>query len=101
MNDTTRFVMVDRPDGFDLTLAELTASLGAERATIVELTEVGILEPVGASVDEWRFAAQDLRRCRIALRLVADLGVNAAGAALALDLLARIDELERRIDPER
>ncbi len=100
MNDTNRFVLVGRPDGFDFTLTELSATLGADHATIVELTEYGVLEPVGEHPSDWRFGAGDLRRCRIALRLLEDLGVNAAGAALALDLMARIDALERRTDPD-
>ena len=95
MTDTTRFVLVDRPDGFDFTLTELSTSLGADTTLIVELVEVGVVDPIGTSAEDWRFAGSDLRRCRIALRLIEDLGVNAAGAALAVELLTRIDELER------
>jgi hypothetical protein len=37
------------------------------------------------------------RRLAIAMRLRRDLGVNVAGALLACDLLARIEELEARL----
>ena len=48
---------------------------------------------------EWRFSGAQLRRARIALRLERDLGVNAAGVALALELLEELEQLrrERRI----
>lgn len=98
MTDTTRFVLVDRPDGFDFTLTELSTSLGADAAVIVELVEVGVVDPIGSGAGDWRFAGSDLRRCRIALRLIQDLGVNAAGAALAVDLLERLSALERSTD---
>jgi hypothetical protein len=44
-----------------------------------------------------RSAALALRR---AVRLRRDLGLNYAGAVLATELLARIDELERRLGDE-
>jgi chaperone modulatory protein CbpM len=44
---------------------------------------------------EWRFSGAQLRRARIALRLERDLGVNAAGVALALELLEELEQLRR------
>lgn len=77
----------------DFSLDELSGICAVERHRIVELVEEGILE--ANSVTEWRFSGSVLRRARIALRLQRDLGVNAAGIALALELLERVDSLER------
>lgn len=77
-----------------LTLEELCAACAAERQDLLELLEQGLLEadmqPGG------RFAGGALRRMRMALRLRRDLGVNAAGAVLVVELLERIHVLEGR-----
>ena len=63
------------------------------RAWVIE----GVLEPEGATPEEWRFAGTSLRRARTALRLSRDLEVNLAGIALALDLLDEITRLKSRL----
>lgn len=66
--------------------------------------EQGILEPSGRRGRHWCFPYASVRRTSVALRLQEDLGVNLAGAALALELLERIDKLNARlraIGPER
>jgi chaperone modulatory protein CbpM len=45
----------------------------------------------------WRFSGTHLRRATVALRLQRDLGVNLAGAALALELLDELDTLRARL----
>jgi len=79
------------------TLAELCRYCAVEAELIEVLVEQGILEPVGRHGSHWCFPASSLRRTRITLHLQRDLGVNLAGAALALDLLERIDELDARL----
>lgn len=74
-----------------LTLTELCRSCAVSEAQVFELVDQGVVEPLGREPDGWRFVGGSLRRVRLALHLQRDLGVNAAGAALALDL---IDELE-------
>ena len=83
-------------EGVELTLAELcrTCQLPAER--VYELVEEGIIEPLGREPAGWRFRWTSVRRVRCALRLEHDLGVNLAGAALALDLLEELDRLRAR-----
>jgi chaperone modulatory protein CbpM len=80
-----------------LTLAELCRCFAVEAELIEELVEQGILEPAGRRGRHWCFPASSLRRTRITLHLRRDLGVNLAGAALALDLLERIEELDARL----
>lgn len=78
-------------------MAELCRSCGVEAEFIEALVEQGILEPTGKRGRHWCFSASSLRRTRITLHLQQDLGVNIAGAALALELLERIEELESRL----
>lgn len=78
-------------DQAGLTLAELCLSFQLSAVEVRELVEEGIIEPV-LEQGQWRFQGGSLRRVRCALQLSRDLGVNWAGAALALELL---DELKR------
>ena len=79
------------------TLAELCRCFDVEAEVIEAMVEQGILEPVGTRGSHWCFPSSALRRTRITLHLQHDLGVNLAGAALALDLLERIEELDARL----
>jgi chaperone modulatory protein CbpM len=79
------------------TLAELCRSCAVEAELIEAMVEHGILEPTGRRGRHWCFPAGSLRRTRITLHLQRDLEINLAGAALALDLLERIEELEARL----
>jgi len=79
------------------TLAELCRCFAIEAEFVEALVEQGILEPAGRRGYHWCFPASSLRRTRITLHLQRDLGVNLAGAALALDLLERIEELDARL----
>ena len=84
-------------DKREVTLAELcrTARLPAEY--VIELVEHGIIEPAGREPSVWHFEGLCVRRVRRVRRLQRDLGVNLAGAALALDLLEEMDRLHERI----
>jgi len=78
-----------------LSLADLCRSCTVETQTITTLVSEGILDPMGADTEHWRFTVSSLRKVRTVIHLQRDLGVNLEGAALALDLLDRIAELER------
>jgi len=83
---------------YDLvTLSDLCRSCTVEVETITLLVEEGILDPVGNDVEHWQFTVTSLRRVKTAIHLQRDLGVNLAGAALALELMDRITELESRL----
>lgn len=70
-----------------LRLDELCERLCVERRWVLELVELGALEPGGgAEPAAWSFAASEVPRLRAIARLVDDLGVNLAGAAIILEL---------------
>ena len=56
-----------------------------------------MLSPQGPDPQEWRFGSADLGRALSALRLERDLGVNPAGAALAIELLDEMQQLRDRV----
>lgn len=84
-------------EDIELSFAELcrVCRLPAERA--LKLVDEGIVEPAGRDVAEWRFQSISIKRVRCAIHLERDLGVNPAGAALALDLLEELEELRARL----
>jgi chaperone modulatory protein CbpM len=80
----------------ELTLAELCRACGLPAEQVYALVEEGVIDPIGRSPAHWRFRGISVRRARCALRLERDLGVNFAGAALALDLLDELEMLRAR-----
>jgi len=80
-----------------LELPEFCACLRVEPGWVGELVAAGVIEPHGPSPDAWSFPASALARARVTVRLVEDLGVNLAGAAVILDLIEHRRELERRL----
>jgi chaperone modulatory protein CbpM len=80
-----------------LTLIELCQACSAEEEHVLTWVFEGVLEPAGNSPQDWRFGGESLRRARLALRLSRDLEINAAGVALALDLLDEIAVLRARL----
>ncbi len=80
-----------------LTLGELSRASGQPAEWILALVDEGVIEPVGEDQFQWHFHGQSLRRVRIIQRLESDLGVNLAGAALALQLLEEVEALRLRI----
>ena len=87
-----RGIVVD--DEPTLTTVELSRAVHVTESHIALWVSEGVLQPIGASSDEWRFAGSSLRRVRVAMRLTRDLDLNAPGVALALDLLDEIEQLE-------
>ena len=83
----------------ELTIVELGRACRTTEQQIEVWVHEGVLQPSGPSRDAWRFGGESLARMRIATRLMQDLEINAAGVALALDLLDRIAELESRRRP--
>lgn len=81
----------------DLSLADLCRACRLPAERVFELVEEGVIEPVGRNPRQWRFRGVSMRRVRCVQRLEQDLGINIAGAALALDLLEEIERLRARL----
>ena len=81
----------------EMTLAELCSTCQITEAQVIELVEHGVVEARGQNPAHWRFQGVSIRRIHRAQRLERDLGVNTAGAALALDLLEELEELRTRL----
>ena len=79
----------------EITATELCGLCSVEPALVEQLVQEGVLDPVGSQPDELRFHYISVRRTRTVLRLQHDLGINLAGAALALELMDRIEILRR------
>ena len=84
-------------EDLEMTLAEICTACEISEAQVIELVEHGVVEPQGRRPAAWRFHGVSIRRIRRAQRLEKDLGVNTAGAALALDLLEELEELRIRL----
>jgi chaperone modulatory protein CbpM len=84
----------------ELTLADLCRACAVRTEFVVELVEEGVLVPSGREPQRWRFPYAHIRRVRVVSRLERDLGVNVAGAALALELLEEIEALRARLQAQ-
>jgi chaperone modulatory protein CbpM len=83
-----------------ITVDELCRHCMVEVTEVVTFVKEGILDPAddlasAERADSWQFHISSVKRVRTVVHLQRDLGVNLAGAALALELLDRIAELER------
>lgn len=81
-----------------LTLGDLCRACAVHAEHIIELVEEGVIEPEGREPAQWRFAGVSLRRARVALHLQHDLGINPAGSAMILDLMAELDALRKQLN---
>src|SRR5271166_7096681 len=78
-----------------LSIRDLSRICTVDASRILELVDEGILNAQLSETGEWRFSGETLRRARIALRLQRDLEINLPGVALALELMAEIEQLRR------
>jgi chaperone modulatory protein CbpM len=82
----------------DITVVELCELCCIDRPTVEQLIAEGILEPrYGKDSSDAQLPYSSVRITSIVVRLQRDLGVNLAGAALAIDLLQHIDELRAQL----
>lgn len=82
----------------ELTLLEISRTCAVQTDFILELIEEGALAPMaGNEPANWRFTSAQTRHVTVAARLQRDLGVNLAGAALALQLLDEVETLRAQL----
>ena len=84
-------------DGELVDLEVLAREAGVQLEVVRGFIAHGLVEPERAVHERRLFRREAVTRIARAARLRRDLGVNDAGAVLACELLARIDELEVRL----
>lgn len=80
-----------------LALGELCERCGLPEATVRAYVEEGVVEVDGTDVARWRFSETSVVRVLKAQRLERDLGLNPAGAALAMELMEEIETLRTEV----
>lgn len=96
-NSSQQFAICILEEQTQFTLNDLCHACAVHAEQIIELVNIGVLEPQGSEPAQWIFAGESMHRARKALRLQHDLGIDLAGAALALELLEEIDTLRTRL----
>lgn len=96
-NNTPQFAICILEEHTQLTLDDLCRACAIDAQRIIELVDVGVLEPQGREPARWTFVGDSLYRARKALRLQRDLDMDLAGAALVLELLDEIASLRARL----
>jgi chaperone modulatory protein CbpM len=81
-----------------LTLADVAEIVGARPSLLSHLVRLGVLETISDESEEPLLRSRSVLRLRRMARLRRDLGVNFAGAAVILDLVDRIERLNREIE---
>lgn len=89
MND----IDLDEP----LTCETVAECAGARRSLVVYLAKHGLIETLYSETDELLLPRRVVVQLRRMQRLRRDLGVNFAGASIILDLVKRIEELNREL----
>ena len=97
-NETLRGQLVEEETV--ISLEELCRNCTVKTEEIIIMVEEGIIDPRGerperAVAAKWQFHISSVKRVRTVVHLQRDLGVNLPGAALALELLDRIEALKK------
>ena len=90
--------MIESEELFFLSLEDLRLSFGITPKTIKDIVEEGIVTAIKDRQNALKFDSEAVRRIRTVLRLQRDLGINLAGAALALELIRKIEHLQALLD---
>jgi hypothetical protein len=84
---------LDEPVSCDV----VAESVGARRSLILRLAQQGLIETLESGTDEPLLPRRAVIQLRRMQRLRRDLRVNFTGAAIILDLVGRIEELNREL----
>ncbi len=90
-------IIVEESDKLSLLTLCRYCSLPAE--SVIKMVDQGMIDPIdpASSYSQWQFTSSSLIRVQKALRLQRDLGINLAGAILALELLDEIKHLRQQV----
>jgi len=84
---------LDEPLTFDV----VAETVGARRTLIARLAQQGLIETLDSGTDEPLLPRRAVVQLRHMQTLRRDLGVNFAGAAIILELVGRIEQLNREL----
>jgi len=81
------------------TLSEVCERCGVHAEIVVEMVEYGIVAPIAIQSNNyrWQFSLDALLRLKRAQRLRQDLELNLAGLALSLELLDKLDTVQKEV----
>ena len=82
-----------------LSTEELASAVGISPNRLMRLVGLGIVEPIEPNTSQFTDAAA--LRLRRMLRLHRDLGVNIIGAAVIVDLVERLEDLQTQVRDHR
>jgi chaperone modulatory protein CbpM len=77
--------------------AQLVELTSIEPAQVAELVDLGWITPVRTGASDYLFRLRDVYRIHKLMRLVKDLDISFGGGSIIVDLLERIEELEKEI----
>jgi chaperone modulatory protein CbpM len=80
-----------------LTCEVVAERIGARRSLVVRLARAGLIETIESESSEPLLPSHVVVQLRRMQRLRHDLGVNFSGAAVILDLVKRIEQLNREL----
>jgi len=78
-------------------IMELSRICGTDVSTLEALVNEGVLTPLELQSSQWVFSGAALPRARKATRLLLELDLNVAGAALVIDLMEEVETLRSRL----
>jgi hypothetical protein len=84
---------LDEPLTFDV----VAETVGARRSLVARLAYHGLLETIDSETGEPQLPRRAIVKLRRMQRLRRDLGVNFTGAAIILDLVGRIEQINREL----
>lgn len=82
----------------EYSLDEVCEVCSIQSEWLVDLVELGIIQPTGNKRRDWRFPGSSVHTAMRARRLQRDLDLNLSGVALVLDLLDEIEHLRSRLN---
>ena len=77
------------------TIGVVAETYGVHQQTLRLYEREGLLAPSRSKGNTRLYTDEDLARLELILSLTRDLGVNLAGVAVILDILARMDQMQR------
>lgn len=97
MSKTTVMVGV-LVDDYSVSFIEVCEGYNISEQQLLEILEHGLISSIETPNRQLEFDREMLLRIRRALRLQEDLGLNAAGVVLALELLDELDNVNQELD---